>query len=209
MRLVRWPPGSPDSRARGRGHSVLHHGIADPRKERVHARYELSLLPRERGSLKRQGFNESHDGSRCTSSHSDIPSGLVAAEDHKLFPEKEAIRVIAWTSRHDDVVRGCPGGQPSTLARSRPPTLGRSDPGQEQLLEGGSGTGLGPEGEYRPILTRSGPLVSDQAERPAVRRAGTPAGGDVVPLATSQISPGVRAGMGRRCGWWCTDGAGG
>ena len=34
-------------------------------------------------------------------------------------------------------------------------------------------------------------------------------GGRRRPRSTAAVSPGVRGGTGRRCGWWCTDGAGG
>jgi len=47
--------------------------------------------------------------------------------------------------------------QPSTLARSGPPTLSRSDPGKERSSELGAGTGSGTDPGHLAILTRSGP----------------------------------------------------
>ena len=55
--------------------------------------------------------------------------------------------------------------RPSTLARSGPPTLGSSDPGEEQLRETECGTGLGMQrGQDPPILARSGPPASSRME---------------------------------------------
>jgi hypothetical protein len=87
--------------------------------------------------------------------------------------------------------------------------LGGSDPGKERLRERGSGTGSGPDSGHRPMLMRSGPRVSSRARRREVRvAAARPAGGagrDQRPT----VSPAVRGGTGRRCGWSCTDGGGG
>ena len=46
---------------------------------------------------------------------------------------------------------------PSTLARSRPPGLSRSDPGEERRRERRSETGSGTRAGHLPILMRSGP----------------------------------------------------
>ncbi len=96
----------------------------------------------------------------------------------------------------------------STLARSRPPTLSRSDPGEERWRERRSGTGSGTERGHPPILTRSGPLGrGGGATAPGGRGSAATRGRVSAPeTARPTISPGVRGGTGRRCGWSCTDG---
>jgi Enoyl-CoA hydratase/isomerase len=89
-------------------------------------------------------------------------------------------------------------GAASTLARSGPPMLGRSDPGEEQSPEGGSGTGSGTERGHRPVLTRPGPHVGGRAGRPPVRGMTRRRPWERAASATSAVSPGVRGGMGRR-----------